>query len=867
MWRALVLMLWGLAACAPAQRVELPEASAEARVVGVALDLDGEVLEVLGPFRLAEVPAFDLPDDTQALAAFVLEPSEWQTLTGDPLSGDTWAGLTVLAADATGREGQCTSCAAPRDTMPALVAPGDRCALPPFVRGAVAVDGAATDDTRWLDRARARLELGWGGTCGERWAPLSAGRAVPDGCGWAPSAAPVVADVVAEAEDGVLLGLSSTGLWWTERAPGQVERSGRVPLLGRYVTSVVSVEGTVPRRWLVTTRGAVGSARALVHVIEDSAAGYREIGAGNDLDMVVGAIVRPPGSSALYAVGREAVSFSSRPTVRPCRQDGDALRCDRQSEVLAACVDADDSTRGVVHAAGRAVSLTDRGRILAHVEGTSSWACPPPYDGRYRDAGGAERHLGAIQSMVALGSWVYACGTGDTGVSLLRVRVPSSTVALDEVALARALQPEALALPSGTCAGFARTSAPGEALLWLGDRRVRVDDQGRVEVLDVRGPWGAVVFVATATSTLRLEGDGRVYQARAGGPEVLVMGVESRTPTLRALGVAPSGFVGLDDQSGAWALPVDDVASACAAQPRPAPQPLALDGVAGPTRAWTRGADGVWWGWREPSSLVRVDVVAGRREVWPVEPMLDVSAVIGAAALAPDQLLVVTPTALHRVTLGAGRAELSAPLVLEPWGALRAPGEPTWSDIGSAEGVAWVAGRDVLARVTRVSAEATGVAGWAAQVAQDVRSVDTIPAALVVLAPDHVLVSSRDKVNGVDNTRVLTYEVAPVARRCASGVFPDGAALGGSLRVCLYPDGNEPNTQTQSRYAPRLGVGPTRDPLLLNGFGLVYRGEPGAEGLGLSDPRALVQDARGVFMVSGDDGQLFVGQRPQIRTR
>lgn len=857
-----------LVACAPAQRVELPEASAEARVVGVALDADGEVRRVLGPFVLADLPSFDLPDDTQALAAFVLEPSEWRSVSGEALTTEAWAALRVLEAGEPGPEGLCTSCAAPRDAAPALVAPGDRCALPPFVRGAVTVDGAEAPDPSWLERARAGLQLGWGGVCGERWAPLSSSRALPVGCGWAPSEAPVVVDAVAEAEDGVLLGVSSTGLWWSERAPGQPERSGLLTLLGRHATSLAAVEGASPRRWVVTTRAAVGSGRPLIHVIEDSPTGYRAVGEGRTMDMVVGAVVRPPGSAALYAVGREAVAIGGRrPAVRPCTLENDTLRCDPQAEVIAACSDPDDATFAVVHAAGRAVSLTEKGRVLVRVGASTSWACPPPYDGRYRDAGGGERVLSSIQSVVALGPWVYACGLGDAGASLLRLRVPSSTASLDLDALTRALRPEAVALPPGFCSGFARTTSPGEALLWLGDRRVRVDQRGRVEILDERGPVGGVVFVSTASSSLRLEGDGRVYHARGGGPEALALGSVSRTPTLRALGPHSTGFVGLDAQANAWVVPVDDVDQGCAATPRPAPQPIVLDGTAGETRAWARGEDGVWWGWRAPSSLVRVDVARGRREVWPVEPPLDVGALIGAAVLAPDQLVVATPAALHRVLLRAGSAELSAPLALAPWGALRAPIEPTWTDVGGAAGVVWVAGRDVLARVTAVSAEVTGVAGWAEQVVEDVRSSETTPASLVVLAPDHVLVSSRDTINGVDNTLVLTYEVAPRTRRCASSTLGEGALLGASLRVCLFPDGNESNTQTSARYAPRLGVGPTRDPLLINRDGLVYRGKDSAEGLGLQEPLALAQDARRVFVVSADDGQLYVGRRAPSAAR
>jgi hypothetical protein len=862
MLRPLAPMLLVLAACAPAQRVELPEASAEARVVGVALDADGQVREVLGPFLLADVPSFELPPDTEALAAFVLEPSEWRSVSGEPLAAEAWAALRVLEPDEPGREGLCTSCAAPRDAAPALVAPGDRCALPPFVRGAVTVDGAEAPDASWLERARAGLQLGWGGVCGERWAPLSSSRALPVGCGWAPSEAPVVVDHVAEAEDGVVLGVSGTGLWWSERVPGQLVRSGLLPLPGRQATSVAAVEGASPRRWLITTRAVVGSGRPLIHLIEDSSTGYRAVGEGRTMDMVVSAVARPPGSAALYALGRESVAIGGRrPAVRPCTVMNDSLTCTQQSELIAACSDPDDMTYAVVHAAGRAVSLTERGRVLARVGETTSWACPPPYDGRYREAGGGERDLRSIQSVVALGPWVYACGQGDTGTSLLRLRVPSSTAALELGALTRALQPQVVALPFGFCGGFARSASRSEALLWLGDRRVRVDDQGRVEVLDERGPVGGVVFVSTASSSLRLEGDGRVYHAREGGPEALALGAESRTPTLRALGTHATGFVGLDAQAGAWLVPVDDVEVGCAASPRPAPRPVLLDGPAGETRAWARGEDGVWWGWRAPSSLVRVDVDRGRREVWPVEPPLDVGALIGAAVVAPDQLVVATPSALHRVLLRAGAAELSAPIVLEPWGELRAPDEPTWTDLGSAAGVVWVAGRDVLARVTRVSAEVTGVAGWAEQVVEDVRSLETNPAPLVVLAPDHVLLSSRDTINGVDNTLVLTYEVAPRTRRCASSTLGDGAPLGASLRVCLFPDGNESNTQTSARYAPRLGVGPTRDPLLINRDGLVYRGKDAAEGLGLQEPLAMAQDARRVFVVSADDGQLYVGKR------
>ena len=686
------------------------------------------------------------------------------------------------------------------------------------------------------------------------WAPLSSSRALPVGCGWAPSEAPVVVDHVAEAEDGVLLGVSGTGLWWSERVPGRPVRSGLLPLPGRHTTSLAAVEGASPRRWVLTTRAAVGSGRQLIHVIEDSPTGYRAVGEGRTMDMDVGAVVRPPGSAALYAVGREAVLIGARrPAVRPCTLDNDTLRCDPQAEVIEACSHPDDVTYAVVEAAGRAVSLTERGRLLARVGASTSWACPPPYDGVYRDAGGGKRDLRSIQSVVALGPWVYACGQGDAGTSLLRLRVPSSTAALELGALTRALHPEAVALPAGICTGFARTTSPGEALLWLGDRRVRVDDQGRVEVLDERGPVGSVVFVSTASSSLRLEVDGRVYRSREGGPEALALGAESRTPTLRALGTHATGFVGLDAQAGAWVVPVDDVEVGCAVSPRPARPDL---------RSRSRG-----WGWRAPSSLVRVDVALGRREVWPVEPPLDVGALIGAAVVASDQLVVVTASALHRVSLRAGAAELSAPLALKPWGALRAPIEPTWTDVGGAAGVVWVAGRDALARVTAVSAEVTGVAGWAEQVVEDVRSSETRPASLVVLAPDHVLVSSRDTINGIDNTLVLTYEVAPRTRRCASSTLGEGALLGASLRVCLFPDGNESNTQTSARYAPRLGVGPTRDPLLINRDGLVYRGKDTSEGLGLQEPLAMAQDARRVFVVSADDGQLYVGKRAPSAVR
>lgn len=853
-------MLLVLAACAPAQRVELPEASAEARVVGVALDADGEVREVLGPFLLADVPSFDLPAGIQALAAFVLEPSEWRSVEGAPLTAEAWAELRVLPPDEPGREGQCTSCAAPRDAAPALVAPGDRCGLPPFVRGAVTVDGAEPADPSWLERARAALDLGWGGVCGERWAPLSPSRALPVGCGWAPSEAPVVVDHVAEAEDGAILGVSSTGLWWTELAPSRGPRSGSVSVPGRIATSVVAVAGSSPRRWLLSTRSAVGASRPLVHIMEDDGLGYTLRGQGSDVGMVVGALVRPLGEAQIFAVGREAASFSSRPTTRPCVFDDDVATCTPQDELISACIDADDATLDAVRADGRVVSPTQLGRWMVNVTGSSAWACPQPYDGRYRDARGGTREVRRFDTVVALGSWVYACGTSDAGGSVVAMRVPSATRALDRVALAEALDPRAYEIPSGPCGGFAATATPGVALLWSGDRRIRVDDAGHVDVLPGAAAVGEVQISAPLT-TLRFAGAGRVYRSRSGGAEELVLGAELRTPTLVGLAPSAGGFVGIDDGGGAWAIDVPDVDAGCAAVPRPAPRELVLEGPSAAARAWARSDDGAWWGWREPSTLVRVDVAAGRREAWSVEPPLDVSDLVGTAVVSADELVVVTPQVIQRVRVRDGAAVLSGPIALEIWDTLRAPIEPRWSAVGASGGVVWVAGDDALARVTSVTAEVSGVAGWAEQVATDVRSQRTDTRALVVLAPDHVLLSTLDIINGVDNTRVLTYEVAPRDRTCTLGGLRDGARLGSSLRVCLFPDGNDPNTQTSSSYAPDVGVGPSNDPLLINGYGLVYRGNDGAEGLGVRAPVALGQDARGVFVLSGEDGQLFVGRR------
>lgn len=859
--RALVPTLFVLAACAPAPlRVELPEAGADARVVGVALDANGEPREVLGPLMLADVPSFELPDDTKALAAFVLEPSQWLSTNGEPLTAEEWSSVLVLRPGDAGRPGLCTSCAVPRDAAPAVVAPGDRCGLPPFVRGAVVVEGAGVPDPSWLERARAGLELAWSGTCGARWAPLASSRAVPESCGWAPAAEPLIVDQVAEADDGTLLGVSITGLMWVERAPGRATRRGRLDLPGRQLASVVAVEGPGPRRWLITTRPAVGSGRAVVHIIEDTGAGYVERPSGAGPDMAVAAVVRPLGERAMFAVGRESASLSSRQTVRPCTIDGETLVCPRQVELIRECIDANDATRGVVRAAGRVVSLTEQGRVLARVDESSTWACAPPYDARYRDATGAERVIATVSGVIALGPWVYACGDGEAGATLLRVRVPSSTIALDRDALSRALRTEALALPGSPCVGFATTATPGVALAWVGDRRVRVDDRGQVAVVAQRESALGRVHVSPAGSTLRVVDDGRVYRSRDGGPEELVFGTEQRTPTLRALAATPSGFVGMDDSGDAWTIPVGDVVAECAALPRPAPQRVALDGTTAWSRAWARDDAGVWWGWREPSSLVRVDVSSGRREVWPVEPPIELDALVGTAAIAPGQLVVVTRSAIHRVLLRSGVAELSAPVTLEPWGSLRLIDEPAWTDMGRAEGAVWVSGRDALARVTAVSAEATGVAGWAEQVATNVQSTSPSQASFVVaLAPDHVLVSTRDTVNR-DSTRVLTYEVAPRSRRCAAGAA-EGAALGATLRVCLFPDGDNANIQTSLRYAPRLGAGPGDDPLLINAMGMVYRGSQAAEGLGLTDPLALAQDARGVFVVSADDGQLVVGRR------
>ncbi len=860
--RALVPTLFVLAACSPASlRVELPKAGADALVVGVALDTNGEPREVLGPFRLADVPSFELPGETKALAAFVLEPSQWLSTAGEPLTAEEWSGLRVLRPGDAGRPELCTSCAVPRDVAPALVAPGDRCALPPFVRGAVVVEGAEAPDPTWIERARAGLELAWSGTCGARWAPLAASRAVPESCGWAPAAEPVIVDQVAEADDGTLLGVSITGLMWVERAPGRPMRRGHLDLPGRQLASVVAVEGPGPRRWLITTRAAVGSGRAIVHLIEDTDAGYVVRPSGAGPDMAVGAVVRPLGERNLFAVGRESSSLSSRQTVRPCTLDGDTLECPRQMELIRDCIDANDATSGVVRAAGRVVSLTELGRVLARVDETSAWACAPPYDARYRDDTGAQRSIATLPAMIALGPWVYACGDAEAGSTLLRIRVPSSTIPLDRDALSRALRTDARSLPGSPCVGFATTATPGVALAWVGDRRVRVDDQGRVDVVAQREDVLGRVYVSPAGSTLRVVFDGRVYRSRAGGPEELVFGTEQRTPTLRALAATTSGFVGMDDSGDAWAIDVGDFGAACAALPRPEPQRVALDGgTTAFTRAWARDDAGVWWGWREPSSLVRVDVSAGRREVWPVEPPLDLSALVGTAAISPGELVVVTRSSIHRVSLQSGVAELSAPLTLDPWGNLRLIGESEWTDVGRAEGVVWVSGRDALARVTAVSAEATGVAGWAGQVAMGVQPTAPGQASFVVaLAPDHVLVSTRDTVNR-DSTRVLTYEVAPRSRGCARPLT-EGAALGASLRVCLFPDGGDASIQTSLRYAPRLGAGPGSDPLLINAMGLVYRGPVAAEGLGLTDPLALAQDAGGVFVVSADDGQLIVGRR------
>ena len=628
---------------------------------------------------------------------------------------------------------------------------------------------------------------------------------------------------------------------------------------------MVAVEGVGPRRWLITTRAAVGSGRALVHLIEDTDAGYVVRPSGAGPDMAVGAVVRPLGDRNLFAVGSESAILSSRQTVRPCTLDGDTLECPRQMELIRDCTDANDETRGVVRAAGRVVSLTAQGRVVARVDETSSaWACAPPYDARYRDETGAERLIASVTGLIALGPWVYACGDAEGGSTLLRVRVPSSTIALDRDALSRALRTEAIALPGSPCTGFAATATPGVALAWAGDRRVRVDDQGRVDLVAQREDVLGRVYVSPAGGTLRVVYDGRVYRSRAVGPEELVFGTEQRTPTLRALAATASGFVGMDDSGDAWAVPVGDVGdvgAACATLPRPEPQRVALDGgTTAWTRAWARDDAGVWWGWREPSSLVRVDVSAGRREVWPVEPPLDLRALVGTAAISPGELVVVTRSSIHRVSLRSGVAELSAPVMLEPWGSLRLIDEPEWTDVGRAEGVVWVSGRDALARVTAVSAEATGVAGWAEQVASNVQLTAPGQASFVVaLAPDHVLVSTRDTVNRA-STRVLTYEVGPRSRGCARPLT-EGAALGASLRVCLFPDGDNGNVQTSLRYAPRLGAGPGSDPLLINAMGLVYRGAEAAEGLGLTDPLALAQDAGGVFVVSADDGQLVVGRR------
>jgi len=109
--------------------------------------------------------------------------------------------------------------------------------------------------------------------------------------------------------------------------------------------------------------------------------------------------------------------------------------------------------------------------------------------------------------------------------------------------------------------------------------------------------------------------------------------------------------------------------------------------------------------------------------------------------------------------------------MLTPWNDDVAEVNTRFSAASAQGGVAWLAGHGGLARVTQLSAEHAATGRFPRELGDTTGSKKSRHAGLVVIAPNHVMLSTRDisVITPFEVSQVITRDIGPIGRACEVG--------------------------------------------------------------------------------------------------
>ncbi|MBI2378099.1 MAG: hypothetical protein HYV07_29120 [Deltaproteobacteria bacterium] len=691
---ALSLLVW---ACGP--RVLALESEGDAFLVGI-FDEAARLKEV----ALKRNGTATTLDEGQTVVSWPISRGDFVRADGTVVELDQLEVSPMASAATSG----CGSCRVPSRNLPQTLLPGDVC-IPPAELGAViSRDGAEptplTEGELEL-RFASSIRIGAGGACA---------------CPTIPPAVPFSKLCPVEPPT------PSHDVWWFSQ-----NDEGEIAIVGAGFTKLVDgSEISLGESRLEQPRGAlvglgdqflefgsidrglraqrIYSSQGVVIREEMTARG---LASGTLERFEPRGVVRTANELLLF--GKQRINGSTQvPRIARCEVGQDQLTCG--AETVVECRRGSVSDRGMdcldLGADARGLAGTTSGELYLKLSASDPWVCDESW---LRIAGAparfveidavsivgdhafvcAEIEQGAVQDWAVLvADWSQVVSDGAGGIrapvefsiaailsrgfadcrlwrdaargTVWAMALPTLAVELDASGHELARYPSAglEGQPFGDIGeSLDRGLVAPDGSLVLVDRRERVFRQGPAGWERVHGPAvasAAPVLVETAEGAVELRGDGTVGRITPAGPDSGCGPVSSSTLAMpRVLEPGESLVLALVD---------------------------------------SRSADRFLVFARTDSRAVaRLIGLDGSREADVAIPEPDV---VGAAELLPGVFLIATPTTIYALE-GSEVREVPVAFDASLWREGRAPNEPGWVTVSGREGIGWVAGRSIAARV------------------------------------------------------------------------------------------------------------------------------------------------------------------------
>ena len=881
---ALVLAALSVAACQPARVPHAIEVPAGQLAIVVSFGGDGD--PVAGTIVAPGLRQWaESRPSLRHVVVWTIDPGRFIQVDGRPVPAEWFEGLQVTTGkDELRANVRCQRCIVPAAEPPAIVFPGDRCPPPDFAPVRVLIPSAEgftelapEASTEHVQNARAVVQLNWPGDC------------PPDPDGPTPHADYEICPIRPEesarwirdaaiAADGAVMGLSHE--WGIIALPGSdqpVELAGALP---RHIDFLAALGGDTgflargpPRQGedsssfhLVARDGRTLELSALAHL------NPRTVFARGHDEFLIGGRARSPVGSALALLRCSARELLGGGV---CQQEG-------LQGGQAPCPGAPtgDRIEAVAELAdGTGLAASRHGRLFVKSSSAAAWSCAHSETLSFELPEKGRLEVEGLEAVGVVDRRFFVCGRGATAIDGRQAFVLSVQAPARGDAWALPVQPRLEGRrPKEDCRSIISDPEDPAALL------ATFDDvtAGRLEASGVVGPLRSIGRVGEdpgldpeiempvdhlRTSTtgwgMIIARGGTIFRRPPGGPFARLYGPAEYHEASVDVVTALDGGEGIAFDGGAtpWLVRVPATTTGCDhVEVRTA-------SIAGHRpdlgdRVTAIGRDG-----RTPGHYAAAGQTGDRR--WlrrlQIEPRagrvleeIDLSVPPGSvrrvAWLLGDVFLLLHSDG-ELYALRGGQVMRLEPQATEPRTGQLAfdtgpDDRPDWEDVDAAQGVAWVAGEDVIGRVVVVDQAPTLrlEAYWHTRLRDDAFSRKRPPRfrAVQVLAPDRASFAADEDQNLGSGAADLNLEIAWELRNSGcSALAHDG--------MCL-----EPSRQIQIAGKPIAVHGWGASTVLIDGDGWLHLAEGKSYFLHQRHSKATAMLPGGAIVAGGAHGRLAV---------